>query len=46
MGVIEVCKHGRVISRCRCPGPHPERRVSCLPDCPPGDYEPRHAAER
>lgn len=30
----DVCRHGRVLSQCRCPGPKEERIQECPPNCP------------
>lgn len=33
---IERCKHGKVLSQCRCPGPKTEYTIECNPElCPP-----------
>lgn len=29
---IERCKHGKVLSQCRCPGPKTEYTVECNPE--------------
>ncbi len=34
---INVCKHGTVISRCKCPGPHVTRLSACSHSCPKDD---------
>lgn len=30
---IEKCKHGLVLSQCRCPGPRTEYIMECPPEC-------------
>lgn len=42
MHAIKVCKHGKIVSRCRCIGPHTTVVVPCPESCKETDHVPKH----